>query len=176
MTRSGVRLPSAPPNSSNTLETQAKSKQCEPDVANCDHRLVHKQSSTNPKSPSPSKDLAGSDWRRSVVHIPHDKSRTHAAGSSASPPSRSSRNVPGLIVRGRVFYLRLRVPRTLQEKVGRTHSVKLMVTNSGHRSFDFYWGLSHETSGISDCRDTCCRNGGHEWVCLTSDESRSSTS
>ena len=121
MTRSGVRLPSAPPIFSNTLKNQAKSKQCEPDVANCDHRLVHKHSSTIPKSPLPSIDLAGSDWRRSVVHNVRVRSRTHAAGSSASPSVRSSRNISGLIVRGRVFYLRLRVPRTLQEKVGRTH-------------------------------------------------------
>lgn len=129
-------LPSAPPIFSNALKTQAKSKQCEPNVANCDRRLVHKRSSTISKSPLPSMDLAGSDWRRSVVHNPHVRSRTHAAGSSASSSSRSSRNVAGLIVRGRVFYLRLRVPRTLQDKVGRSHSVKLMVTNSGHRSFD----------------------------------------
>ncbi|WP_366788496.1 DUF6538 domain-containing protein, partial [uncultured Brevundimonas sp.] len=92
-----------------------------PTLRDCDHKLVHKRSCTIRKSPLPSKDLAGSDWRRSVVHNPGGRSRTHAAGSSASPSSRSSRNVPGLIVRGRVFYLRLRVPRTLQKKVGRTH-------------------------------------------------------
>lgn len=100
---------------------------CEPrpgaDLRNCDRRLVHKRSSTIRKSPSPSTDLGGSDWRRSVVHNPRVRSRTHTAGSSASPSSRSSRNVPGLIVRGRVFYLRLRVPRTLQQKVGRTHAL-----------------------------------------------------
>lgn len=121
MTRSGVRLPSAPPIFSNTLKIQEKSKQCEPNVANCDRRLVHKRSSTIPKSPLPSTDLDGSDWRRSVVHNPRDKSRTHVARSSSPPSPRSSRNVPGLIVRGRVFYLRLRVPRTLQGKVGRSH-------------------------------------------------------
>lgn len=114
-------LPSAPPIFSNALKTQAKSKQCEPNVANCDRRLVHKGSSTIPKSSSPSTDLTGSGWRRSVVHNPRVRSRTHAAGTSAPPSSRSSRNVPGIIVRGRVFYLRLRVPRTLHEKVGRTH-------------------------------------------------------
>ena len=113
-------LPSAPPVDIFRLETQAVSEKCEPDVAYCDRRLVHKRSSTIPKSPLPSMDLAGSDWRRSVVHNPRVRSRTHAAGSSAPPPSRSSRNVPGMIVRGRVFYLRLRVPRTLQGKVGRT--------------------------------------------------------
>jgi hypothetical protein len=121
MTRSGVRLPSAPPNSHKNLESQANPRKCEPDVAKCDHRLVHKRFSTISKSPLPSKDLAGSDWCRSVVHNPRVRSRTHAAGSSAPPSSRSSRNVPGLTIRGRVFYLRLRVPRTLQEKVGRTH-------------------------------------------------------
>ena len=115
------KFPSAPPVDIFRLETQAVSGKCEPDVANCDHRLVHKGSSTIPKSSSPSTDLTGSGWRRSVVHNPRVRSRTHAAGTSAPPSSRSSRNVPGIIVRGRVFYLRLRVPRTLHEKVGRTH-------------------------------------------------------
>ncbi|WP_432207113.1 DUF6538 domain-containing protein [Brevundimonas naejangsanensis] len=114
-------LPSAPPNPIKDLKLQAKSRRCEPNVANCDHRLVHKRSSTIPKSLSNSTHLTGSGWRRSVVHNPRVRSRTHAAGSSVPPSSRSSRNVPGLIVRGRVFYLRLRVPRTLQEKIGKTH-------------------------------------------------------
>ena len=103
MTRSGVRLPSAPPVDIFRLETQAVSGKCEPDVANCDRKLVHKRSSTIPKSPSLSTDLAGSDWCRSVVHNPRVRSRNHAAGSSSPPSPRSSRNFPGLIVRGRVL-------------------------------------------------------------------------
>ncbi|WP_425991863.1 DUF6538 domain-containing protein [Brevundimonas sp. TWP2-3-2] len=90
-------------------------------MPDCDRRLVHKHSTTIPESPLPSTNLPGSDWRRSVVHNRPGRSRTHAAGSSASPSPRSSRNVHGLIFRGRVFYLRLRVPRTLQEAVGKTH-------------------------------------------------------
>ena len=134
-------LPSAPPIFSNTLKTQVKSKQCEPDVANCDRRVVHKHSSTIQKSSLPSTDLAGSDWRRSVVHNPRVRSRTHAAGSSAPPSSRSSRNVPGLIVRGRVFYLRLRVPRTLQQKVGRSHFWRSLGTSKWDEAVRFTYML-----------------------------------
>lgn len=41
---------------------------------------------------------------------------------------RSKRQPSGLIVRGRVFYLRLRVPGGLVEKVGRTHWVRSLGT------------------------------------------------
>ena len=46
------------------------------------------------------------------------------------PPlaARSSRQPSGLIVRGRVFYLRLRVPGALVEKVGKTHWVRSLAT------------------------------------------------
>jgi hypothetical protein len=48
---------------------------------------------------------------------------------SARPSEQRSRRQPcGLIVRGRVFYLRMRVPRGLVEKVGRTHWVRSLGT------------------------------------------------
>ena len=58
-----------------------------------------------------------SDCCTSVVHKPSER---------PTPPSprtapRSRRQQSGLILRGRVFYLRLRVPRSVQETFGRTH-------------------------------------------------------
>ena len=51
-------------------------------------------------------------------------SRRSRPPSSRPSGPRSRRQPRGLIVRGRVFYLRLRVPGGLVEKVGRTHWVR----------------------------------------------------
>jgi integrase len=53
----------------------------------------------------------------SVVHKPSSRSRSPSTRSHPHP----GRRQPGLIVRGRVFYLRVRVPRALESTVGRTH-------------------------------------------------------
>jgi hypothetical protein len=95
----------------------------------CCTKVVHKQHARKPKSPLPSTDLAGADCCTKLVHN-RAQTVSRTAGpkpsgngrSEPSPrlPSRSRRSL-GLIVRGRVFYLRLRVPRSLEASVGRTH-------------------------------------------------------
>jgi len=40
---------------------------------------------------------------------------------SSRPPDRGPKNPPGLIVRGRFFHVRVRVPRSLEAKIGRSH-------------------------------------------------------
>ncbi len=63
--------------------------------------------------------------------LPIPSRRSQPPSSRPSPP-RSRRQPCGLIVRGRVFYLRIRVPGGLVEKVGRTHWVRSLGT--GYRA------------------------------------------
>jgi hypothetical protein len=59
-------------------------------------------------------------------------SRLPLPSRRSQPPSapRFRRQPSGLIIRGRVFYLRLRVPGGLVEKVGRTHWARSLGTGS----------------------------------------------
>ena len=95
----------------------------------CCTSVVHNLHAEGPKSPLPSTDLATPDCCTSVVHnrrkTVERTVRPKPSGNGRSEPSQRlasrSRRTPGLIVRGRVFYLRLRVPRSLEASVGRTH-------------------------------------------------------
>ncbi len=61
------------------------------------------------------------------LRLPMPSGRSRPPSSRPSGP-RSWRQPSGLIVRGRVFYLRLRVPGSLVETVGRTHWVRSLGT------------------------------------------------
>ena len=97
-----VRLPSAPPIPDKGLVSLTKSTSCEPEAAICCTNVVHN--------------------RRQTIQ---GAARAKPSGTGRpEPSSRSpswSRRPPGLIVRGRILYLRLRAPRSLEATVGRTH-------------------------------------------------------
>jgi hypothetical protein len=100
----------------------------EPESAVCCTKLLHREQVDVPKSPLPSTDLAGADCCTMLLH---QDAKSYAAATmgkpferSSSPSPRSSlsaRRSSGMFVRGRVFYLRVRVPRGLQQGMGRTH-------------------------------------------------------
>ena len=58
-----------------------------------------------------------SDCCTNLLHKPSERTLS----ASRRRPQGSARNPPGLIVRGKVFHVRLRVPRTLAGPLGRTH-------------------------------------------------------
>ena len=82
-----------------------------------------------PKSPLPSTDLANSNCCTKLLHqsrkqatSPLGKPSKRSTKSSSRSPTSSAkieRRLSGMIVRGRVFYLRLKVPIKLQQQMGR---------------------------------------------------------
>lgn len=92
----------------------------------CCTNVVHNRPFDDAENPCGARGSDPSDCCTSVVHIRRQTVapiiRPKPSGNGRQqPPSRSRRQHPGLIMRGRVFYLRLRVPRSLEETVGRTH-------------------------------------------------------
>ena len=121
MTRSGVRLPSAPPIpviSRGWPETGDKT----------DTTPYH----TPPKRPSKKRyPTIGSGSHACSTTPTHTPSKRLARPSQRSPDA-GRRQTSGLIVRGSTYYLRLRVPRSLVTIVGKTHVVKSLGT--GYRA------------------------------------------
>jgi hypothetical protein len=123
-------LPSAPPIPDKGLVSLTKSTSCEPEAAICCTNVVHNRLSDDASNPCGVRDFSPSDCCTSMVH---NRRQTMQGTARAEPsgngrpeqpqpsPSRS-RRPPGLIVRGRVFYLRLRVPRSLVSSVGRRYN------------------------------------------------------
>ena len=58
--------------------------------------------------------------RACCTNLLHTPFKPTLLTSQWRPPG-LTKNPPGLIVRGRVFHLRVRVPRTHQDRIGRTH-------------------------------------------------------
>lgn len=89
----------------------------EPPEPVCCTNVVHNRPSGDGSTRCDERAFSHSNCCTSVVHKP---SKTASAPSSRTPQD-SGRRHSGLIVRGRVFYLRMRVPRSLEGTVGRTH-------------------------------------------------------
>ena len=120
MTRSGVRLPSAPPNPCSTGVWTGSGE-------NSDTTLCH----TAPKRPSKKRSsTVGSGSRACSTTPAHTPSKRLVPPPPRSPQFR--RQSFGLIVRGSTYYLRLRVPRSLAGVIGKTHVVKSLGT--GYRA------------------------------------------
>lgn len=94
----------------------------------CYTNLLHTRPREGSKNSSGSTASAGSDCYTNLLHKPSKRP------SSPSPrsPNRGRTKPPGLIVRGRVFHVRVRVPRKAQETVGRTEVWRSLGT--GNRS------------------------------------------
>ncbi len=88
-----------------------------PEERVCCTNVVHNRPPGDGSTRCDNRGFCPSDCCTSVVHKP--------PRPVSSPPSRTQQDSgcrhSGLIVRGRVFYLRLRVPRSLEKTVGRTH-------------------------------------------------------
>ena len=82
----------------------------------CYTSLLHQQHLERLKNSSGTTASADTDCYTNLLHQPSKRS------SSPSPRTTHRRraNPPGLIVRGRVFHLRVKVPRKLQATLGRT--------------------------------------------------------
>jgi integrase len=130
MRRSGVRFPSAPPTSSKGLVRLRKSAHREPDAANCCTNVVHNRPFDDGSTRCDDRVFYPSDCCTSLVHKP---SKTAPSPSSRTRQD-SRRRHSGLIVRGRVFYLRVRVPRSLEQTVGRTHLWRSLGTGNWHEA------------------------------------------
>lgn len=89
----------------------------EPETAVCCTNVVHNRPSDDGSTRCDERVFRHFDCCTRAVHKP---SQTASSPSSRSR-SPSGRRQSGLIVRGRVFYLRLRVPRSLVTTFGRTH-------------------------------------------------------
>src|SRR5436190_13543988 len=89
----------------------------EPPEPICCTNVVHNRASDDGSTRCDERVFRPSDCCTSVVHKP---SQTASSPSSRARQD-SGRRHSGLIVRGRGFYLRMRVPRSLERTVGRTH-------------------------------------------------------
>ena len=93
-----------------------------------------------PKSPLTSTDLANSNCCTKLLHqsrkqatSPLGKPSKRSTKSSSRSPTSSAkieRRLSGMIVRGRVFYLRLKVPIKLQQQMGRSHVWRSLKTTN----------------------------------------------
>ena len=120
MTRSGVRLPSAPP-------IPVISRGWPETGDNSDTTLCH----TVSKRPSKKRlSTVGSGSQGCSTTSAHTPSERLVLPPPRSPQCR--RQSSGLIVRGSTYYLRLRVPRPLAGVIGKTHVVKSLGT--GYRA------------------------------------------
>lgn len=99
----------------------------------CDTTVCHTSPSETSSNRYPVRVSDASGCSTAVCHNgPEPQKRLpQPSGRSRPPSSAPSRRQPlGLIVRGRVFYLRIRVPCALVEKVGKTHWVRSLGTGS----------------------------------------------
>ena len=122
-------IPVASTNFSQSSQIIMESRFSRAEKAVCCTSVVHNRRVDDAENPCGVRAPDPSDCCTSVVHnrrktiqitarpIPSGNGRQEPSQRS---PSRSWKT-PGLIVRGRVFYLRLRVPRALVTTVGRTH-------------------------------------------------------
>lgn len=108
---------SHPPFFSNTFKPLRFSPAEPPCAPVCCTNVVHNRAPDDGSGRCSESVIQPSDCCTSVVHKP--SSRSHSP--STRPHPHPGRRQPGLIVRGRVFYLRVRVPRALESTVGRTH-------------------------------------------------------
>ena len=121
MTRSGVRLPSAPPNPCSTRVWTGSGE-------NSDTTLCH----TVPQRPSKKRSsTVGSASQACITTSAHTPSKRPLRPYPRSLHS-GRRQSSGLIVRGSTYYLRLRVPRPLAGIIGKTHVMKSLGT--GYRA------------------------------------------
>ena len=126
--RSGVRLPSAPPilmdwtpsdaELPNKIKPKPVAELRDPEAAphKCCTKRVHNRAAEGDVSRCSTGDSCPFGCCTSVVHKPLKRSLPPSSRSGANFRRQSS----GLMLRGRVFYLRLRVPRALEHTVGRT--------------------------------------------------------
>ena len=94
----------------------------------CYTSLLHQRHLEGSENSSESKPSADSDCYINLLHQP---SKRRPSPSSRSPQHRRA-NPPCLIVRGRVFHVRMKVPRKAQATVGRTQVWRSLGT--GNRS------------------------------------------
>ncbi|MFK4059362.1 DUF6538 domain-containing protein [Brevundimonas sp. NPDC046655] len=120
MTRSGVRLPSAPP-------IPVISRGWPETGDNSDTTLCHTVSQRPSKKRAATVSSSSSGCSTTSSHTP---SEWPLRPSPRSPHGR--RQSSGLIVRGSTYYLRLRVPRPLAGIIGKTHVMKSLGT--GYRA------------------------------------------
>ena len=90
----------------------------------CCTSLLHQQPLETSENSSGSRASPSPDCYTNLLHQPSKRS---SLPSSRSPRRRRA-NPPGLIVRGRVFHVRVRVPRRLEQQVGRTHVTRSLRT------------------------------------------------
>eukprot|EP01036_Dinobryon_divergens_P046783 gene46783-62589_t len=109
----------------------------------CDTGVCHTDPAQDTSNRYPIRLSADPACSTGVCHNgPEPSQRLSIPSSRSQPPlsrpsgPRSRRQPSGLIVRGRVFYLRLRVPGGLVEKVGKTHWVRSLGT--GYRDLARY--------------------------------------
>lgn len=121
MTRSGVRLPSAPPNPCSTRVWTGSGE-------NSDTTLCHTALQGPSKKRSPTVSSPSQGCSTTSAHTPSKR----PLRPSPRSPHEGRRQSSGLIVRGSTYYLRLRVPRSLAGIVGKTHVVKSLGT--GYRA------------------------------------------
>ena len=121
MTRSGVRLPSAPPNPCSTRVWTGSGEKC--DTALCHYTLL--------KSAKRRVGTTVSRQSGCCTSLQHQRDERPSLPSSRSSV-RPRANPPGLILRGATYYLRLKVPRRLSAIMGRTHVWKSLGT--GYRA------------------------------------------
>jgi hypothetical protein len=109
-------LPSAPPSSAERLDCLRKFREASSGAVRCCTEVVHHRSLDDGLRPCADRAFPDSSCCTTLVH-----NREKPSPTRSSPSVRSSRSAGGLTLRGRVFYVRLRVPRSLQRTVGRTH-------------------------------------------------------
>ena len=113
-------FPSAPPFLDNPRNSGSPGE-------NCDTTLLHTVNS----EPSEKRGYTRvSGLRACHTNLHHQPSSRSPGPSKRSWPKGSSRT-PGLILRGTIYYLRLRVPRHLSSAIGRTHFMRSLVTDTG---------------------------------------------
>ena len=96
-------------------ELPAKSGKSRAHKGFCDTTMLH----TVVSGPSENGGSSGSSRRSGCdTSLGHEPSSRSPSPSSRSP-RRQRRNPPGLIVRGTIYHVRIRVPRNLEAQVGR---------------------------------------------------------
>lgn len=131
------------------------SRQARPnETRECCTNVVHNHSSDDELRRCSEKASRHSDCCTKLVHKPSERPSSPSRRSAA----RSRHPQSGLIVRGRVFYVRLRVPRSLEKTVGRTHWTKL---HWSRRFGELHWMKLHWSSSANPM-DEILLNGPSE--------------
>ena len=92
----------------------------------CYTSLLHQQHLERSKNGSGPMSSTEQDCYTNLLHKPPERSQ-----SSSTRSTDRRRKIPsGLMVRGRVFYVRIRVPRNVQATIGRTHVWRSLGTSS----------------------------------------------